>query len=148
MIELLSSLVEEKVKFLIVGGYALAFHHEPRYTKDIDIWIDNSRKNARLVYKVLRDFGAPVDSIDEEFFTFSDHFLKLGKEPMRVDFICGMGVLEFSTAWKNKVKGKLLGINVNYVGIKDLLLLKKSAGRPQDLVDIANLKKTMKKKNS
>lgn len=65
---------------------------------------------------------------------------------MRVDIICGMEALDFSTAWKSKIKGKLIGVPVHYIGIKDLLTLKKSAGRPQDLVDIMNLKKVLKQR--
>lgn len=132
---------------MIVGGYALAFHHEPRYTKDIDIWVDNSKQNAIKVYNVLKNFGAPVSSITYEYFTFNDHFLKIGKDPMRVDIICGMEALEFSKAWRNKIKGKLFGVNINYINIDDLIILKKKAGRPQDLVDISSLKKVLKIKN-
>jgi predicted nucleotidyltransferase len=139
LIELLSSLVEEKVKFLIVGGYALAYHYEPRFTKDIDIWIDNSVSNAKKVYGVLKEFGAPVSSIDYSYFTFEDHFLKMGKDPTRIDIICGMEVLAFGDAWKAKVKGKLFDVPVNYISLDHLILLKKKAGRPQDLVDVKNL---------
>jgi len=141
LIELLSSLVDEKVKFLIVGGYAVAKHGSPRYTKDVDIWIDNSPLNAKKVYSVLKSFGAPVSSISPEFFSFEDHFLKLGREPLRVDIICGMEALTFTSAWKNRVKGSLFGVRVNFIAVKDLIALKKQAGRPQDIADIAALKK-------
>ena len=147
MIELLSSLVEKKVRFLIVGGYALAYHYEPRYTKDIDIWIDNKPSNAKLVYSVLEEFGAPIKSITSDFFTFDDHFFKMGKAPLRVDFICGMDALEFSKAWKSKKKGTLFGVPLFFIGLDELIILKKAAGRPQDLVDLGNLKKRRAKRN-
>jgi len=141
LIELLSSLVEEKIRFLIVGGYAVAKHGSPRYTKDVDIWIDNSLLNASKVYLVLKNFGAPVSSISPDFFSFEDHFLKLGREPLRVDIICGMEVLDFRSAWTNRVKGNIFGVKVNFISVKDLIILKKHANRPQDLADIAALKK-------
>lgn len=141
MIELLLCLAEEKVKFLIVGGHAVAKYGEPRYTKDLDIWIDNSELNASRVYRALKKFGAPIGSISENFFTFEDQFLKIGKEPLRVDIICGMEKLSFKDAWKDKVKGIIFGEKVYYISLKHLIKLKKHAGRPQDLVDIANLSK-------
>jgi predicted nucleotidyltransferase len=140
LIELLSSLVEEKIRFLIVGGYAVAKHGFPRYTKDVDIWIDNSLSNANKVYLVLKHFGAPVSSISPDFFSFEDHFLKLGREPLRVDIICGMEALDFKSAWKNRVRGNIFGVKVNFISVKDLIILKKHANRPQDLADIAALK--------
>jgi len=144
LIELLSSLVEEKVRFLIVGGYATSFHYEPRFTKDFDIWIDNSDKNAEKIYGILKEFGAPVSSINSNFFTFEDHFLKMGKDPTRIDIICGMKGLKFGDAWRAKVKGSLFGVKLHYISIEHLILLKKKAGRPQDLVDIGNLKRIKK----
>jgi predicted nucleotidyltransferase len=139
LIELLLCLVDAKVDLLIVGGHAVAFHHEPRYTKDIDIWVDCSPKNAEKVYLALKQYGAPVQSVDSTFFTFKDHFLKIGREPLRADIICGMEGLDFIKAWKRRVKGELFGVKVNYIHIKDLIKLKKLAGRPQDLVDVDNL---------
>jgi len=68
----------------------------------------------------------------------------MGKDPSRIDIICGMKALKFNNAWKSKVKGKLFGISVYYVSIEHLILLKKDAGRPQDLVDVKNLE-SMKK---
>jgi predicted nucleotidyltransferase len=145
LIELLSYLADEKVKFLIVGGHAVAKYGEPRYTKDVDIWIDNSRQNAIRVFNALKKFGAPVSSISADFFTFEDQFLKLGKEPLRVDIICGMEALSFKDAWNRKVKGVLFGEKVFFISLKHLVTLKKHAARPQDLADVASLLKLNKK---
>jgi len=146
LIELLSSLVESKVKFLIVGGHAVAKYGEPRYTKDVDIWIECSEANAKKVYSVLQNFGAPVDSVTYKFFTFEDHFLKIGREPLRVDIICGMQGLAFSAAWPRRNRGSLFGVRVWFVSLDDLLTLKNLANRPQDLLDVAMLKKHSGKK--
>lgn len=146
LIELLLCLAEERVRFLIVGGHAVAKYGEPRYTKDVDIWIDNSRTNAIRIYRALKNFGAPVASISEEFFTFEDQFLKIGKEPLRVDIICGMEVLSFKDAWKCKQRGSIFNQQVYYISLKHLIKIKKHAGRSQDLADIENLSRIRKKK--
>jgi len=144
--ELLSKLVADRVRLLIVGGHAVAKYGEPRYTKDVDIWVDNTPKNAELVYTALKEFGAPVAQLTPEFFTFEDHFLKIGREPLRVDIICGMGRLKFVEAWERREKGELFGVRVNFVSLKDLLTLKRFAGRPQDKADISNLQRLNKQR--
>jgi hypothetical protein len=138
--ELLSSLAAGRVRFLVVGGHAVAKYGEPRYTKDVDLWVDNSIPNAKKVFSALREYGAPVATISSEFFTFDDHFLKLGREPFRVDIICGMRGLSFNSAWKRRVRGELFGLMVNFIGLDDLLTLKRLAGRPQDKLDIEKLR--------
>ena len=148
LIELLSSLVEDRIRFLVVGGHAVAKHGEPRYTKDVDLWIDNSIKNATQVFQTLRDFGAPIATITPEFFTFDDHFLKLGKEPFRVDIICGMEGLTFADAWKRKVCGDLFGVKTWFISIGDLIRLKTIAGRPQDNLDVQRLRAQLRSKKT
>jgi hypothetical protein len=85
LIELLSSLNQYKVKFLIIGGYAFGVHAEPRYTKDLDIWVESTAANAKKVLKCLRDYGAPVSSLVEKNFVEPGFILIFGREPNRVD---------------------------------------------------------------
>jgi hypothetical protein len=100
--ELLKTFNQEKVKYLIVGGYAVAKHAEPRYTKDLDIWIDNSQENAGRVYRALEKFGAPLNNIKIEDFTVPTLVYQMGLEPLRVDILMGLKNLTFDDCWERK----------------------------------------------
>jgi hypothetical protein len=93
--ELLKIFAEEKVKYLIIGGYAVAKHAEPRYTKDLDIWISNTRENAERVYRALKKFGAPHANIAVEDFTAPSLVFQIGIEPSRIDILMGLKELNF-----------------------------------------------------
>ena len=93
--ELLKIFGEAKVKYLIIGGYAVAKHAEPRYTKDLDIWISNSRENAEKVYSALKQFGAPLNNITIEDFTIPTLVFQIGIEPSWIDILMGLTELNF-----------------------------------------------------
>jgi predicted nucleotidyltransferase len=139
LIELLSLLNEYKVRFLIIGGYAYGVHAEPRYTKDIDIWVDPSTSNAKRIFKCLKDFGAPVSSLAEKNFAEPGLLLIFGKEPNRVDILNELKGLSFEKAYKDGVKVKLGKTHVKVVSLEHLIKLKKLANRPQDKLDVKRL---------
>ena len=141
--DLLFLLNEEKVEYLLVGGYAVSIHSEPRYTKDIDIWVRPSPENAKKIYSALTKFGAPLKSlnIEESDFTNEDCFVQFGREPVRVDFLMSLKGLNFDEAWSRKEIINLGGLKVNLIGKNDLIVSKKLVGRPQDLIDVESLKK-------
>lgn len=141
LIELLSSLNDYKVKFLIIGGYAYGVHAEPRYTKDLDIWIDNSPTNAKRTLKCLKDFGAPVSSLLEKNFTEPGLILIFGKEPNRVDILNELKGLAFKKAYQEAISIKIGKHNIKVVSLDHLILLKKIANRPQDKLDVKKLTK-------
>lgn len=93
--ELLKIFAQGKVKYLIIGGYAVANHAEPRYTKDLDIWISNSRENAERVFHALKDFGAPLTNITIDDFTIPTLVFQIGIEPSRIDILMGLKELNF-----------------------------------------------------
>jgi hypothetical protein len=93
--ELLKIFGREKVRYLIIGGYAVAKHSEPRYTKDLDIWISNSRENAERVYQALKEFGAPLANITVKDFTMPTLVFQIGIEPSRIDILMGLKELDF-----------------------------------------------------
>jgi len=99
--ELLKILNRHKAKYLIVGAYAVAYYAEPRYTKDIDIWIESSQNNARKVYSALKKFGAPLENITLNDFTNENLVYQVGVAPIRVDIIMGLKGLNFEKAWEN-----------------------------------------------
>ncbi len=139
LIELLSSLNDHKVRYLVIGGYAYSVHAEPRYTKDIDIWIDPCRTNAKRVFACLKSFGAPVSTLVEKNFSEPGMLLIFGREPNRVDILNDLKGLSFGTAWKESIKVTIEKVSIRVVSLDHLIKLKTLAGRPQDKLDVKKL---------
>lgn len=136
--ELLSIFNEHEVKYLIIGAFAVMIYSEPRYTKDLDIWVEPSPENAKRVFAALRDFGAPLLDLTEEDFA-SEGFYQMGRPPGRVDVMMSIDGVDFATAWESRTSDTFRGVPVHYIGKRDLLTNKKLAGRHQDLADIENM---------
>lgn len=143
--ELLSILNRHKVKYLIVGAYAVIHYTEPRYTKDLDIWIEPTKINAFRVYQALEEFGAPLKGIERDDFTNLSLVYQMGVAPVRIDIIMGLGKLKFSSAWRKRVRTSYEGVPVNIIGIKELIKVKRKTKRPLDAADIENLKLRLRK---
>lgn len=139
--DLLRRLNEKNVRYLLVGAHAVAYYSEPRYTKDIDIWIDPEPNNAKNVYEALKKFGAPLDVIKVEDLTNPEMVFQIGVEPVRIDILMGIGNIKFSSAWKGKEESLFGKTKVYIIGIKDLIEAKKLSERPQDKLDLDKLKK-------
>jgi Nucleotidyl transferase of unknown function (DUF2204) len=139
--ELLQLLNESQVEYLIVGGFAVMKYGEPRYTKDLDVWVNNSRQNSVRVVDALRNFGAPLehDGIDAETFTDKQVVYQIGVAPVRIDILTGITGVEFTDAWKKRVAGTFFGVPVNFISLDDLTTNKQALGRSSDLKDL-NLK--------
>ena len=137
--ELLKIFTETKVKYLIIGGYAVAKHAEPRYTKDLDIWISNSRENAERVFQALKKFGAPLTDITIEDFTIPTLVFQIGIEPSRIDILMGLKELNFNECWERRATSSIGELEIYFISIDDLIFNKKLAARPQDLRDAENL---------
>lgn len=137
--DLLNLFNEYKVRYLVIGGYALIQYTEPRYTKDLDLWISTDKTNAAAVYQALRSFGAPLTGLTEEDFGEEGYFYQMGIPPVRVDLLMGIPGLEFELAWGNRIEVDFDGLLVNFISKDDLITSKKASGRPQDLLDVENL---------
>ena len=138
--ELFKILNKHKVKYLVVGAYAVIFYTEPRYTKDIDVWVEPTLKNAEKLYKALGEFGAPLKDISAKDFANKKTIYQIGVAPVRIDIITGISGSIFTEAWKGRQKTRYADVSINVIGIKDLIRSKKKTGRPLDLNDIAQLK--------
>jgi hypothetical protein len=112
---------------------------EPRYTKDFDIWVEPVRANAQGVFEALAEFGAPMDEVTVDDFANRELVFQIGIEPVRIDIMMGIKGLEFSDAWPQRVETKFEDIAMTLISKEDLLIAKKAAGRPQDLIDAAQL---------
>jgi predicted nucleotidyltransferase len=133
--DLLRAFSRGRVRYLIVGAYAVIHYTEPRYTKDIDLWVDPSPENARRVFQALERYGAPLDGVTEQDFANPRIVYQIGIEPNRVDLIMGLTGLRFAKAWENRARGVYDGLRVNVLGLEDLLANKRKVGRPMDELD-------------
>jgi hypothetical protein len=129
---------------LIVGAYAVSYYTEPRFTKDLDIWIEPSESNAVKLYKALKEFGAPLRGVKVEDFTKEDLIYQIGVAPVRIDIMMGLPALRFEECWKNRKRVKFGKIYVNLIGIKELIKTKKKLGREQDLLDVKRLNEVIR----
>jgi len=139
--ELLRKFNDHDVRFLIVGAYAVMKYTEPRYTKDLDIWVEPSPANAEKVYKALADFGAPTEAVTPQDFTNQDLVFQIGVEPHRIDVLMAVKGLTFAEAWARRVATEFEEVPMCVVSRKDLLVSKEAAGRPQDLLDAEAVRK-------
>ena len=133
--DLLNLFNANNVKYLVIGGYALIQYAEPRYTKDLDIWISVDQENATAVFKALKEFGAPLAEMTEVDFSQEGYFYQMGLPPMRVDILMGIPGLTFDNAWQHRVEVDFDGLLVKFISREDLITSKKASGRPQDLID-------------
>jgi Nucleotidyl transferase of unknown function (DUF2204) len=145
LIELLNLLNESNVRYLIVGGYAVMHHSEPRYTKDLDIWISRDPENAQKVFDCLKKFGAPLTGITVEDFQTKDTVYHMGCAPARVDILMSLVGVEFDDCWNKKELASLGSVKVPFISAEHLIINKKLAGRPQDLMDVEGLTKKITK---
>lgn len=137
--EFIELLNENKVDYLIVGAFAMAFHGHPRYTGDIDFWIRNNNLNAGKVFNVIKDFGFPINEISEKDFTSIDLIFQIGYPPVRIDILTSVEALDFEESFKSKEVKLVDGLKVNFLNLEDLKINKKAVGRKKDLADLEQL---------
>lgn len=143
-----------KVSYMIVGGYALAFHGRPRHTGDLDIWISVSDDNADKLLKVVHEFGMSSLGLDKEDFLKPGYINQIGYPPLRIDILNSIDGVAFNDAIEDMQKIELEDdLTINFIGLNDFLTNKKASGRKQDIADIKEIKrlqalKTSKKRKS
>jgi hypothetical protein len=137
--EFIQLLNANQVKYLVIGGYAVAIHGHPRYTKDIDIWIETSPENSQKLMEALIEFGFGSLGLDAEDFQSPDQIIQLGYPPNRIDLITTPDGIEFESCYQAKIEVKINDINVNFIDLENLKKNKQASGRLQDLADLENL---------
>ncbi|MBC9909370.1 nucleotidyltransferase [Chitinophaga varians] len=133
---------KHKVAYMVVGGYALAFHGKPRHTGDLDVWIKISDDNSNKMLKVLKEFGMGALGFEKKDFLKPGYITQIGYPPLRIDILNNIDGIEFDEAGKNMLQLDAEGFKINYIGLDDFLKNKKASGRSQDLADIQELKKS------
>jgi predicted nucleotidyltransferase len=137
--EFIQSLNDNQVRYLIIGGYAVALHGYPRYTKDIDIWIEMSNDNASRLLSALAQFGFASLDLAIDDFTTVDQVIQLGYPPNRIDIITTPDGVVFEDCYPSRVEVDINGLMVNFIDLESLKINKKASGRLQDLADLENL---------
>jgi predicted nucleotidyltransferase len=137
--EFIQLLNDNQVRYMVVGGYAVALHGYPRYTKDIDIWIELSQENAASMVKTLENFGFASLGLREADFLVKDQIVQLGYAPNRIDIITTLSGVEFNKCYDNRLAVEIDGVKVSFIDLESLRKNKKATGRLQDLADLEKL---------
>ena len=128
-----------EVQYLIVGGYAVAYHGYPRYTKDIDVWIHVNPDNAARVVRALADFGFESLGLQISDFLEPNTVIQLGYAPNRIDLIMGVPGVDFDQCFSGREEVEIEGVKLHFIDLENLKKSKQASGRAQDLADIENL---------
>jgi hypothetical protein len=137
--EFIQSLNDNHVRYLIVGGYAVAFHGHPRYTKDLDVWLWVDEQNAEKMVKALEQFGFASLGLTADDFLEPGTIIQLGYPPNRIDLITKLVGVDFETCYVNRVEEQLDDVILPFIDLDNLKKNKKASGRLQDLADLENL---------
>lgn len=141
-IDLLRLFGAHEVHYLVAGGYAVSHHAQPRFTKDLDLWIEPSPANAARVASALREFGIPLIEVTEADFAQTGLQFAVGMPPTQLDFLTTIPGLDFAACWPSRNIVEIEGIPVPYLSKADLIISKKTSGRAQDLADLEELQRT------
>ena len=137
--EFIQSLNDSGVKYLVVGGYAVAFHGYPRYTKDLDIWIEGTPENANRILKALEQFGFGSLNLNAADFLVPDQVIQLGYPPNRIDLVSTLKGVEFGDCHSSRVVVEIDEVSVSFIDLENLKKNKKATGRAQDLADLEKM---------
>jgi hypothetical protein len=137
--ELLSILAKHKVRYLVVGGYAVMKYTEPRVTKDLDLWIATDEGNSEAVFAALKEFGAPLKDLTPADFRQEGYFYQMGNPSLRLDVMMSLPGVTFEAAWDHREQVQVEGLAVPFISKADLIKTKEASGRDQDRIDVKRL---------
>ena len=129
------------MRYLLVGGYAVAFHARPRFTKDLDLWLEPTLANAERAWRALAAFGAPLQGLRPEDLTQPETVFQIGLAPNRIDLLTELRGVDFGAAWERRATTTYGDCSVTVLSRSDLIHNKRAVGRPQDLIDVAELER-------
>jgi hypothetical protein len=145
--DLLSAFHARGVKYLIVGGYAVILHAQPRYTRDIDLFVKADAENAQALFAALASFGAMLAGIQVEDFADPRNFFRFGKDPQGIDILLEIPGIEFDRAWEHRVEAVIdleTGMTGFFISRDDLIRSKLASGRLQDLADVSAIREAQR----
>ena len=138
--DFLELLHDHKVRYVIIGGLAFIFHVKPRYTKDMDLWIDPSVRNVRRANEALAEFGSPL-LLDEKR---PEEILQIGVAPHRIDMMLQASGVRFETAWDKRISGRYGNARANWVDLNTLIRIKSRIKHPRHREDVRELREVLK----
>jgi hypothetical protein len=138
-IEMLKAFRDEGVEYLVIGAHALAVHGHIRATLDIDLWVKPTPENAGRTWRALERFRAPLSKMNPQDFSEPQVLYQIGLPPNRIDIMTSVTGLDFDSAWPNHVIAQFANVAVPVLGLEDLRLAKRAAGRLKDLADLEEL---------
>jgi hypothetical protein len=121
------------------GGFALAHYGRPRYTKDLDLWVDPAGDNPERLFRALANFGAALDGLEPDDFRDPDCVFQIGVEPLRIGILTDISGVAFDSAWNRRIAATYVEVPVYVVSVDDLIANKRASGRPRDLRDVEAL---------
>lgn len=137
--EFVQLLIKHKVEYIIVGGYAVGIHGYPRYTGDLDVWLNPTNENAAKILNAVNEFGFSSYNLNKEDFTKEGNVIQLGFPPIRIDLLTELDGVNFEECYRNTEQFEYDDITLNVIGYDDLIKNKKTTGRFRDLDDLENL---------
>lgn len=137
--DFLRLLTEHEVKYLLIGGYAVAYHGYPRPTYDLDLWVQPVEENAERVVQALTEFGFGTAELSPELFLPSRNLIRLGRAPYLIEISTQIDGVNFDECYRRRERTSLGGISVSLLSLADLRANKRASGRLKDLADLENL---------
>src|SRR5262245_25744343 len=137
--EFLQSLNDHQVRYLLVGGYAVAYHGYPRSTADMDVWVAMELTNMQAMLAAIQAFGFPTQAIDPQTLLAPNNILRLGVAPLRIEVFSSIPGVDFDTCYARRVETVMAGVQVPVIDLSDLKQNKLASGRPKDINDLQNL---------
>jgi hypothetical protein len=140
--DLFAALNTAGAEYLLVGGYALAYHHAPRSTGDLDVWVRATPENAARVHRALAAFGAPLRDLTEADLATPGILFQVGVPPVRIDVLTAIDGVTFDEAWPERIATRYGDQPIHVIGRRQLVVNKRASGRPRDLLDLAELERS------
>ncbi len=137
--EFVALLKKHDAQYMIVGGYAVGVHGYPRYTGDLDIWLNPTPSNAARVLNVISEFGFASFGLTQEDLTKEGNVIQFGQPPLRIDLLTSIDGVAFEQCFSNRKEVTFDGVSMNFIGYHDLVTNKKATGRHRDLDDVENM---------
>jgi len=137
--DFITLLNRHEVIYLVVGGFAVAYHGYPRFTGDIDFWLKIDPKNAEQTIKALNEFGFGGSDLSAQDFLKPDHVVQLGYPPNRIDLLTTVTGLDFDECWQKREAVEFEGVTIHFLSLNHLKLNKRLVARKQDDLDLENL---------
>lgn len=138
--DFLKLLNSKKIKYLLVGGYAVGYYGYPRATADMDIWIAISKENAKKMTELIKDFGMDTPALNKSIFLQPGKVIRMGYPPIRIEVLTEISGVKFEQCYLRRKETKIDGLKVKIISFEDLLKNKKASGRYKDLNDLENLR--------